>query len=165
MKKVNIGDTMEEIVSLQNQINGLQMLLANKKSLMARYFEKTGKSQVSNSECTVFVQTRTKINYNMMALQEELEEDLLKEFVDKEYKINNWDKFTEIMKKHQVISSEIKPYIDVSRTVNEKKLNKLYEIGKIDIMDLQGCYDAKVSKSVVLKMKNVDREIPIAEKE
>lgn len=26
-----------------------------------------------------------------MALQEELEEDLLKEFVDKEYKINNWD--------------------------------------------------------------------------
>lgn len=165
MKKVNIGDTMEEIVSLQNQINGLQMLLANKKSLMARYFEKTGKSQVSNSECTVFVQTRTKINYNMMALQEELEEDLLKEFVDKEYKINNWDKFTEIMKKHQVTSSEIKPYIDVSRTVNEKKLNKLYEIGKIDIMDLQGCYDAKVSKSVVLKMKNVDREIPIAEKE
>lgn len=156
---------MEEIVSLQNQINGLQMLLGNKKALMAKYFEKSGKSQVSNSECTVFVQTRTKINYNMMALQEELEEDLLKEFVDKEYRVNDWGKFTKVMKKYNVSPSEIKPIIDVSKTVNEKKLNKLYEIGKIDIMDLQGCYDAKVSKSVVLKMKNVDREIPIAEKE
>lgn len=40
--KVNIDKTMDDIVSISNQISGLKMLLDNKKHILSKYFENPG---------------------------------------------------------------------------------------------------------------------------
>ena len=80
MAKISIDKTMEEIVSIQNQINGLQMLLQSKKKIMSKFFEKTGKRRVDSEDCIVFVKENTKIEYDVDAILEKVDEKLTKQF-------------------------------------------------------------------------------------
>ena len=155
--KVNINKTMDEIVSLQNQITGLQMLLDQKKSVMAKYFDKTGNRSVSNDDCTVFVQERTTINYDVEKIRSRLSKDKSERYIDSE----NWPAFVKLMKKYKVPSLELFQSMKTRRVVDQKKLSRMYENGEINLKELDGCFDAKVKKSVVLKMKDVNKEIPI----
>ena len=100
---------MDEIVSLQNQITGLQMLLDQKKSVMAKYFDKTGNRSVSNDDCTVFVQERTTINYDVEKIRNRLSKDKCEKFIESERYIDseNWSVFVKLMKKYKVPSLEV----------------------------------------------------------
>ena len=153
--KVNINKTMDEIVSLQNQITGLQMLLDQKKCLMAKYFDKTGNRSVSNDDCTVFVQERTTINYDVEKIRSKFIES--ERYIDSE----NWPAFVKLMKKYKVPSLELFQSMKTRRVVDQKKLSRMYDNGEIRLKELDGCFDAKVKKSVVLKMKDVNKEIPL----
>lgn len=161
--KVNINKIMDEIVSLQNQITGLQMLLDQKKGLMAKYFDKTGNRSVSNDDCTVFVQERTTINYDVEKIRNRLSKDKCEKFIESERYIDseNWFAFVKLMKKYKVPSLEVFQSMKTRRVVDQKKLSRMYENGEINLKELDGCFDAKVKKSVVLKMKDVNKEIPL----
>ena len=161
--KVSLDKTMDDIVSIQNQINGLQLLLNQKKGVMAKYFDHTGNKSVSNSDCTVYVSERTNIDYDIAALKETLPKELFNAFVETEYTIADWKAFSALMKAKGVKASELTPFISVFRKVNQEKLSKLYEHGKLSLTDLNGCYEATVKKSIILKLKNTEREIPIKE--
>lgn len=161
MSKISIDKTMEDIVSIQNQINGLTMLLNNKKSIMAKYFEKSGNRQVANDECTCYVQERTKIEYDVDAILENVDEELVKKFIDKEYKIIDHVGLFKFLKSKGIQPKELRHFLFVDKKVNEKKLNDLYEKEQISLSDLEGCYNAHVVKTVVIRMKNIDKEIPI----
>ena len=161
MAKISIDETMNEIVSIQNQINGLQMLLQNKKAIMAKFFEKSGKRRVDNDQCIVFVKENTKIEYNVDAILEKIDEELTTQFVKKEREVVDWGGFVKFLKGQGINSKELRRFISVRKKVDEDKLKKLYDLGKLSIEDLSGCYEAKVTKSVTLKMKNIEREIPI----
>lgn len=157
-EKINPEKLMDEIVFVQNQINGLQMLLVNKKQTMAKFFEKSGKNSISNDECTVYVQERTTVEYDVDKLQETFPKEITKQFIEKEY-IANWERLVEYFKEHGVPASEIKQFFTVKKTVNKDKLSKLYDHGTISVTDMEGCYTAKVTKSVALKLKNTKQEI------
>lgn len=162
MKKVNIDKTMDDIVNISNQISGLKMLLNNKKGLLAKYFEKSGERSLSNEDCTVFVQERTSIKYDVEKIIKKLGKQKSSTFIEKQYLVQDWDKFVYLMKQHGITPDVLRAYIRVDKKVDEKNLSKLYERGVVSLTDLEGCYDATISKSVALRMKNVDREIPIA---
>lgn len=164
MSKINVENTMKEIVSLQNQINGLQMLLSNKKKIISKYFDYTGEKNVSNDECTVFVQERVNIKYFLDRLKDKLDSKTFDFIVDKNYVISDWSEFKKLMKKYEITTEEIRKVIKIDKKINEDSIKKLYESGEISIKDLEGCYEAKVSKSIVLRMKNVDKEIPVSNK-
>ena len=161
--KVNIDKTMSDIVSLQNQITGLQMLLDQKKNIMAKYFDKTGNRSVSNDDCTVFVQERTTINYDIEKIRNRLTKDKCEKFIESERYVDseNWKAFVSIMKKYNVPPIEMFKSMKTRRVVDQKKLSRMYENGEIELKELKGCYEASVKKSVVLKMKDVNKEIPI----
>ncbi len=161
--KVNIDKTMSDIVSLQNQITGLQMLLDQKKNIMAKYFDKTGNRSVSNDDCTVFVQERTTINYDIEKIRNRLTKDKCEKFIESERYIDseNWKTFVSLMKKYNVPPIEMFKSMKTRRVVDQKKLSRMYENGEIELKELKGCYEASVKKSVVLKMKDVNKEIPI----
>lgn len=163
MAKISIEKTMDDIVYIQNQINGLQMLLANKKNIMAKYFEKSGQRRVDNDECIVYVKDNTKIEYDVDAILENVDKELTDQFIEREYSVNDWGRLVKFLKQYNVKASGLRPFISVKKKVNETKLKKLYEIGKLDISDLSDCYEAKVTKSIVFKMKNIEREIPVKE--
>ena len=160
---VSVDQVMDDIVHVQNQINGLIMLLNQKKATMAKYFDKSGERSASNDERTVYVQERTNIDYDIDALKQTLPRDQYDSFVVTEHSIDDWKGFCRLLKKHGLTSQEVRPFISITRKVDQQKLNQMYEHGAITIQDLHGCYTATVKKSIVLKLKNTEREIPIKE--
>ena len=163
MAKVSVDQVMDDIVHVQNHINGLTMLLNEKKATMAKYFDKSGERSASNDECTVYVQERTNIDYDIDALKQTLPRKQYDSFVVTEHSIDDWKGFCRLLKKHGLTAQEVRPFISIVRKVDQQKLNQMYEHGAITIQDLHGCYTATVKKSIVLKLKNIDREIPIKE--
>ena len=161
MPKVDIDHVMDECVSIQNQINGLNLLLVNKKQTLAKYFESTGKRQISNDDCVISVQERTTVDYDIDALSEKLPDEILSKIIEKRYEIVDWDKFVKFMKSYGIKSSAIRPHISVTKTINKENLSALYERKKLSIKDIEGCYTAKITKSVVLRLKNAKQEINI----
>ena len=163
MAKISVDQVMDDIVHVQNQINGLTMLLNQKKATMAKYFDKSGERSASNDECTVYVQERTNIDYDIDALKQTLPRDQYDSFVVTEHSIDDWKGFCRLLKKHGLTAQDVRPFISITRKVDQQKLNQMYEHGAITIQDLHGCYTATVKKSIVLKLKNTEREIPIKE--
>lgn len=161
MPKVDIDHVMDECVSIQNQINGLNLLLVNKKQTLAKYFESTGKRQISNDDCVVSVQERTTVDYDIDALSEKLPDEILSKIIEKRYEIVDWDKFVKFLKSYGIKSSAIRPHISVTKSINKENLSALYERKKLSIKDIEGCYTAKITKSVVLRLKNAKQEINI----
>lgn len=160
-KKVNVDKVMDDIVYIQNQIDGLNMLLVQKKQTMAKYFEASGEKSISNDDCTVYVQERTTVDYDVDAIMDAVPKDLTDQFINKSYEIRDWKQFVAFMKKHGISGKDLKPYISVFREVDKHALSKLYEQKKISINDLEGCYDVHVTKSVALRLKDAKREISL----
>lgn len=166
MTKVKINDVINDIVHIQNQIAGLNLLLENKKRIVERYFDKTGNRSIENDDCTVYVQERTRINYDIKALEKRLGKSQVSSFVNTKREITDWNLFSDFLRNHGVSRDEfanLKSCISVSKEVSQSKLSSLYESGKISLEDIQGCYDATVKKSIAIRMKNIDKEIPIKE--
>ena len=162
-KKISVNDTLNDIVCLKNQIAGLTMLLDQKKSIMAKYFDKTGNRTVSNDDCTVYVAERTNIEYDTEKLKKKLPPSILKRVVLVQREISDWGEFVRVMKKHNIYPIELKDTLNKKEVVDQKELTKLYENGTISLDDLDGCYTASVKKSIVLKMNNVNDGLTIKE--
>ena len=154
MKKVNVNELANDIVSISKQIAVLNGLLVAKKQTMAKYFDKVGKRSMSNDEATIFVQERTSVDYDVKKLEEKLDKEILSEFIDKSYTVNDWKEFIKFMKENGISGKDLKQYISVEKKVDKNKLSKLYEHGEIELSDLEGCYVAKVTKSIVVKIKD-----------
>lgn len=161
MAKINLDQLMQDIVYISNQQAGLKMLLDQKKAIMAKYFQKSGERSIANDEATVYVQERTDISYDVEAILKRLPKELTSQFIEKSYSIPDWDAFVRFMKRKGVSAQELRPFVSISKQVDQKALSSLYEKGVVSISDLDGCYEATTRSSVCLKMKNVDREIPI----
>ena len=158
-KKINIDKTMDECVSIQNQIDGLKLLLIQRKQLLAKYFESTGKKQLSNSDCIIYVSEKTTVDYDVDAILDKVDRDLTDVFITKDYTIRDWPRFVKFMKSQGITGKELRPYIDVKKQVDKSALSKLYDSKKITLSDLEGCYTANVTKSVVLRLKDAKQEI------
>ena len=161
MPKISVDKLMQDIVYINNQLNGLKMLLNQKKKIMAKYFEASGHKSLTNDEATCYVTEKTNIEYDIEELQEHLSKDVLAQFIESDYRIKDWNKCVKFCKTKGLKAKELKPYIFVEKKVNQEKLTKLYEKGVVEPAELQGCYTCTVKKSIALRMKNVDRVIPI----
>lgn len=161
MAKIDMNKLMDDVVHINNQIQGLQMLLQNKKSIIAKYFKKSGNRRIDGEEVIAYQQERVKIEYDVDRILKNLPKELTSQFVDKSYSILDWKSFTRFCKEKNITPNELRRYILISSSVNQDKLNALYDRGKIDLSDLEGCYEATTTKSIALKFKNVEKEIPI----
>ena len=83
MSKVNIDKVMDDCVSIKNQIDGLNLLLIQRKQTLAKYFESSGKKQLSNDDCVISVAEKAKIEYDVAALQEKLPQDISSQIIEK----------------------------------------------------------------------------------
>ena len=159
MPKVNIDKVMDDCVSIKNQIDGLNLLLIQRKQTLAKYFESSGKKQLSNDDCVISVAEKAKIEYDVDALQEKLPQDISSQIIEKHYEISDWPRFVKFMKSKGISGSELRPFVSIQKQVDEKAISRLYDEHKLTLTDMDGCYTAKVTKSVVLRLKNARQEI------
>lgn len=161
MSKINMQQLMDDVVHINNQIKGLQMLLDSKRSTIAKYFQKSGNRRIDGDEVVAYQQEKVNIDYDVEMIQATIDKDICLQFIDKSYEVNDWKSFVNFCKSKNIKPAELRRFISVKSKVNQQKLNKLYERGIIELKDLEGCYDATVTKSVVLRFKNIEKEIPI----
>lgn len=161
MAKIDLNKLMEDIVSINNQVQGLNMLLTNKKHILAKYFQKSGNRSIRSDNVTCYQQDRTKITYDIPAIKRSLPKDKYKLFINDKHYVMDWDGFVRMCKAHNISPNDLRPFISVESEVDQEKLKKLYDKKVIGIEDLEGCYDATVTSSVALKFNNVDRTIPM----
>ena len=79
-------------------------------------------------------------------------------FIEKRYEITDWEALTKVLKSAKIKPEQIKQFIHVEKTVNQQKLNSLYEKGEINIEELSGCYSCVVNKSVAFRLKNYNTD-------
>lgn len=166
MSKVNISQVMEEIASITNQISGLNMLLSDRKNIMQKYFEESGNRQRETEDCTVYVQDRTTVKYDIEKLSKVLPLDVYKAVVESSASITDLREFTKLLRsfgldKEQM--QEVRKLLEVEKKVNQDELSKLYDEGKLTVDSLSGCYEAAVKKSIVVRMKSSKPKIPVKE--
>ena len=87
-----------------------------------------------------------KIVWNIKKLKQKLKKEIYNEVVEKAYYITDMKGLTEYLKKCGVQASEFKKYIDIQERVNERKIDNLSEIGKIEKTDIEGCYEVALGK-------------------
>ena len=160
-KKVSVDKVLNDIVYLRNQIDGLSLLLTQKKQKVAKYFEFSGKSKISNDDVVVYTQENTKVNYDVHALMDTLPEGLWAQFIETTYEIPDFKKFVSLCKQHGITGKELRPYIHVARSVNNRKLSDLYEKKQLELADIEGCYEATVTKSVAIRLKDTNESIQL----
>ena len=152
-KTVNVKQVVEDIGALKIRITELEHMLSEKKKLIGTYFDKSGKTSLSSGNTTVYVQTKTTIDYDIPAMKKKLDKELFNQIVEKKYIISDLKGFREYMDGLNVPMSDLKPFISVESSVNKEQLSRLYEVGELSLTDLDGCYNAKVTKTVAQRIK------------
>ena len=160
-KKISVEQLMDDVLYISNQIKGLNMLLDQKKKLCKEYFKKTGHKSLSNDQLTIYTQERTKIDYDIEAIEETLPKEIYRQFIDKNIEVLNPKGLIALLKQYGVPAHQYRKCLVVTKSVNEDKLRHLYDSGAITVEDLEGCYDASTKLSVALKVKCTDAELKL----
>lgn len=90
-----------------------------------------------------------KINWDIDKLSKKLDKEVLNEILVKEYSINDFGNLIEYLKSCGVDPKKFKKFIDVKKTVNNKKIDELSQLGDIKEDDLSGCYELQANFSYV----------------
>lgn len=82
-----------------------------------------------------------KIKFDVGMVEKRIDKELANEFIDKKYIVNDIDGLVSYLKSCGVNPKRFKSFIDVEKTVNQKKLDELGGLGEISMNDLAGCYE------------------------
>lgn len=86
---------------------------------------------------------RKSIIWDVEKLKKKLDNDLVKQIVEKKYIVTDMKGLVQYLKSCGVNPKKFKSYIYVEEKVNQQKMNELSEIGEIDAEDIKGCYELK----------------------
>lgn len=91
--------------------------------------EDTKSIEISGTKVTL-VERKTD-SFDIVALEQVLDEDTKKEVLEKKYVVADWDKLVSTFTKFKVRAKEITPNIIVEKTVDTKVLKNKIELGEI----------------------------------
>lgn len=86
---------------------------------------------------------KSSVEFNADKLEKALGKELARDVVLKRYEIIDFPGLVAYLKEFGVEPSVFKSFLNVTKTVDEKELDKLEELGKIDIEQIKGCYTVK----------------------
>lgn len=152
-KKIDINKVFNELLDTQMELDRLEQVKAEKKSIMANYFEKSGTNSLRNDNGQVFVQDRVNVTYDVKAMFKELPKTLSKKFIDVEHKVVDWQGLLNVFKEHNIKPEDVKEYFEVTRQVNKEKLDALYNNQEITLNELKPFMAVTYKKSIVTRVK------------
>lgn len=95
---------------------------------------------------TVTKVRRKKIIWDLEALKKKLSKEKFKDVVNKKYTVVDMQGLVKYLKTCGVDAKKFKKFIDVSETLNETKLDTMYETGKLKQEEIRGCYTVGMSE-------------------
>lgn len=150
MKKIE--EMILELYDIKNKSKRLQ----DEYKIRIKYLEKkideifTKKKEISYSFCcqnrdsdiyykATLVKPK-KIEWNIDVLQQVLNKKIFNQICNKKYTIIDYEGLIKYLKTVGVDPKIFKNFISCEKTMNEKMLNQLSELGEITEKDLEGCY-------------------------
>ena len=100
----------------------------------------------SQQEISVTKIQTSSILFDIDKIKKKVGRKLTSKFLDKKYEIADYDGLVKYLKEFDVDPKVFKSFISVEEKVNEEKLNNLSELGKIEMEQLEGCYEVKTRK-------------------
>lgn len=142
----------------QERFNAIKQLFYNDAEELFNY-EGIDKLVVDNedlegNELVVNRVQKTSIVFDIDALENNLSKEMCKDVIDKSYTITDINRLIIYLKSCGVDPKVFKSFINVTKMVDEKKLDKLADLGLIRKEQLEGCYTLKRKKPYfTVKMK------------
>ena len=102
---------------------------------------------------------KSNVEFDCDKLERALGKELSKNVIQKKYEVIDMNGLIRYLKECGVNPKVFKKFINVSKFVNEKELDRLEELGKISIGKINGCYSIKHQKpyfTVKVKKGNDD---------
>lgn len=144
------------------QIQSLKKEIETNKAMIQDFFDKKKMDRIevepdkslgnANNISMITAQKREtiKLEYNSAKLKEKLDKELFNEIITKTYSINNIEGLIELMKDAGISPKEFKKYLVINEVVDKDRIKQLYEVGDITQEMLNGCYTAKLIKSITI---------------
>ena len=88
--------------------------------------------------------SQVEVKFDINKLKKVLTKKQQKYVVRKHYKVNNWPGLLNLLKESGVEWKEFLKYVDVSEDVDEKALEKLVELGEVDIDEIKDCSSTRI---------------------
>lgn len=107
---------------------------------------------------------KNRVIYDADKVEKAIGKELVSEIIEKEYTVNDMTGLISYLKECGVDPKVFKEFIDVSKKVNTSNLEQAYQLGKIDMQDLRGCYDVELISSYI-DVKEVDEQEPYENEE
>lgn len=148
----------KEFKERQERFNTIKQLFYNDAEELFNY-EGIDKYVVDNedlegNELVVNRVQKTSVIFDIDALENNLSKEMSKDVIDKSYTITDINRLIIYLKSCGVDPKVFKSFINVTKTVDEKKLDKLADLGLIRKEQLEGCYTLKRKKPYfTVKMK------------
>lgn len=148
----------KEFKERHERFNTIKQLFYNDAEEMFNY-EGISKLVIDNddlegNELVVNKVQKTSVIFDIDALENNLSKEISKDVIDKSYTITDINRLIVYLKSCGVDPKVFKSYINVTKTVDEKKLDKLADLGLISKEQLKGCYTLKRQKPYfTVKMK------------
>lgn len=95
---------------------------------------------------TVTKVRRKKITWDLEALRKKLSKEKFITVVNKEYTVIDMPGLVKYLKTCGVDAKKFKKFINVSETLDETKLDTIYETGKLKQEEIRGCYTVGMSE-------------------
>lgn len=95
---------------------------------------------------TVTKVRRKKITWNIEELKKKLSKEKFTTVVNKEYTVIDMPGLVKYLKSCGVDPKKFKKFINVSETLDETKLDTMYETGKLKQEEIRGCYTVGMSE-------------------
>ena len=157
---MNVKDIIKNANAIEKQISRLSVELNECKNKIQQFFDKKGiknivvENEDQNGLTLVANKTeRVYIDYDMDKLKEKLDKNVFDKIVVKQYIVVDMEGLVTLLREVGVKPREFKEFIKTIITPNKESLKNLYEIGEITKADLEGCYSAKIVKSIQIKEK------------
>lgn len=148
----------KEFKERQERFNTIKQLFYNDAKELFDY-EGIDKLVIDNedlegNELVVNRVQKTSVIFDIDALENNLSKEMSKDVFDKSYTITDINRLIIYLKSCGVDPKVFKSFINVTKTVDEKKLDKLADLGLIRKEQLEGCYTLKRKKPYfTVKMK------------
>lgn len=130
-------DYEEERKQLQSKIRSY--LTGNNLST-ANFVADSGQYKDNNKKFKVTDVVRKKIEFDVDALEKKLPKATLRDIIVRTYRISDYRGLVKYLKQCNVDPHKFKQFIEVEKTVDTKTLDRLSDIGEVDLKDIEGCH-------------------------
>ena len=103
-----------------------------------------------NSKYTFTKAERNEVTYDVDKVKKVLDKKTFNKIVDREF-IADYDKLVALAKKYKISKDEIMECITINESIDNKKVNELFNVGQIDLNSLKGTFTIDSSNYLTVR--------------